>query len=119
MHLLADENVPLPVVMALRTEGHEVAWIGNVNPGIDDWAVLRRAHHEERLLITFDKDFGTLIFQHEGPCPAGILLFRFPPLSKDELIRFVVETIAGRSDWNGHLAVIERDRIRMRPLPEV
>jgi hypothetical protein len=29
-----------------------------------------------------------------------------------------VETIADRSDWEGHFAVIEQDRIRMRPLPE-
>lgn len=118
MHLLADENVPLPVVTALRTEGHEIAWIGSEDPGLDDRAVLPRAHDEERLLITFDKGFGTLIFQNEGPCPAGILLFRLPPLSKDELIRFMVEAITSRSDWNGHFAVIERDRIRMRPLPE-
>ena len=117
MHLLADENVPLPVVSALRDEGHEVSWIGGVEPGIDDRTVLRRAHDEERLLITFDKDFGTLIFQKDGSRPAGILLFRLPPLSKDELVQFMVETITDRSDWMGHVAVIEHDRIRMRPLP--
>jgi len=105
MHLLADENVPLP-------------WIGSIEPGIDDRAVLQRAHDEERLLITFDKDFGTLIFQKDGSRPAGILLFRLPPLSKDELVQFMVETIADRSDWEGYFAVIEHDRIRMRPLPE-
>ena len=35
MHLLADENVPLPVVTALREEGHNVAWIGSLEPGLD------------------------------------------------------------------------------------
>lgn len=118
MHLLADENVPLPVVSALREEGHDVSWIGSAEPGIDDQAVLRRAHAADRLLITFDKDFGTLIFQADGPPPAGILLFRLPPLSKDELVQFMVETIASRSDWEGHFSVIERDQIRMRPLPD-
>jgi len=118
MHLLADENVPLPVVTALREEGHNAAWIGSPEPGLDDRAVLQRAHDEERLLITFDKDFGALTFQKEGPRPAGILLFRLPPLSKNALVQFMMETIAGRSDWAGHFAVIEQDRIRMRPLPE-
>jgi predicted nuclease of predicted toxin-antitoxin system len=119
MHLLADENVPLPVVSALREEGHDVSWIGAVEPGIDDRSVLQRAHDEDRVLITFDKDFGTLIFQEGGSRPAGILLFRLPPLSKDELVQFMVKTIADRSDWEEHFAVIEHERIRMRPLPEV
>lgn len=117
MHLLADENVPLPVVSALREEGHEVSWVGAVEPGIDDRDVLQRAHDEDRVLITFDKDFGTLIFQKDGSRPAGILLFRLPPLSRDGLVHFMVETIADRTDWQGHFAVIEHDRIRMRPLP--
>ena len=117
MRLLADENVPLPAVSALREEGHDVAWIGSVEPGIDDRDVLRRAHEEERLLITFDKDFGTLTFHEEGPRPEGILLFRLPPLSKENLVPFMVKTIARRSDWTGHFAVIEREQIRMRPLP--
>ena len=117
MHLLADENIPLPVVSALREEGHDVSWIGTVEPGIDDQAVLQRAHDEERVLVTFDKDFGTLIFQKDGSLPAGLLLFRLPPLSKDDLVQFMVETIAERSDWDGHFAVIEHDRIRMRTLP--
>jgi len=117
MHLRADENAPPPVVAVLREKGHEVSWIGAIEPGIDDRAVLQRARDEDRVLITFDKDFGTLIFQKDGSRPAGILLFRLPPLSKDELVQFMVETIADRSDWEGHFAVIEHDRIRMRPLP--
>lgn len=116
MQLLADENVPLPVVSSLREEGHDVSWIGAVEPGIDDRDVLKRAHDEDRVLITFDKDFGTLIFQKDGSRPAGILLFRLPPFSKDELVQFMVETISGRSDWIGHFAVIEQEQIRMRPL---
>ena len=117
MHLLADENIPLPVVSALRDEGHDVSWIGSVEPGIDDRDVLHRAHDEERLLVTFDTDFGALIFHDDGPQPDGILLFRLPPLPKEELVHFMVETITGRSDWPGHFAVIEQEQIRMRPLP--
>jgi predicted nuclease of predicted toxin-antitoxin system len=98
MHLLADENIPLPVVSALREESHDVSWIGSQQPGIDDREVLQLARDEERVLITFDKDFGALIFHEDGPRPKGILLFRLPPLSKEELVHFMVEAIAGRSD---------------------
>ncbi len=109
---------PFPLCLRSGRGGHDVSWIGTVDPGIDDRAVLQRAHDEDQVLITFDKDFGTLIFQKYEAQPAGILLFRLPPLSKDELVQFVVETIADRSDWEGHFAVIEHDQIRMRPLPE-
>ena len=85
--------------------------------GIDDREVLQRAHDDERLLITFDKDFGALTFHDDGPRPDGILLFRLPPLPKEDLVHFMVETISGRSDWSDHFAVIEQEQIRMRPLP--
>ena len=117
MRLLADENVPLPVVNELKADGHDVQWIGNEDPGIGDRTILQRARDEERLLLTFDKDFGTLTFREEIDRPPGILLFRLPPLSKGELVRFVVETMRERDDWVGHLAVIERHRIRMKSLP--
>jgi predicted nuclease of predicted toxin-antitoxin system len=117
MRLLADENIPLPVVEALRECGHDVHWIGESNPGIDDRAVLQRAFNESRILLTFDKDFGTLIFREATDHPVGILLFRLPMLPKEELQAFVMATIEERSDWAGHFAVVEKDRIRMRLLP--
>ena len=117
MRLLADENMPLPVVQGLRAAGHDVRWIGDEDPGLGDRAVLQHAHEEERILLTFDTDFGTLTFHETMDTPAGIVLFRLPPLGKDELVRFVVDTVEARDDWHGHFAVIEQHRIRMRPLP--
>lgn len=117
MRLLADENVPLPVVEGLREDGHDVEWVAADSPGIGDRSVMQQAREEERVLLTFDKDFGTLTFQTEEAHPVGILLFRLPPLSKKELADFVVGTIRDREDWEGHFAVIEKQQIRMRPLP--
>jgi predicted nuclease of predicted toxin-antitoxin system len=79
--------------------------------------VLRRAHDEERVLMTFDKDFGTLIVREQSGPPASALLVQLPDLSEEELVRFVVETVRNRDDWPGHFAVIEPERIRMCPLP--
>ena len=58
MKLLANENLPLDVIEALRDVGYEVAWIRADSPGIDDITILARAVAEERVLLTFDKDFG-------------------------------------------------------------
>ncbi len=52
MKLLANENLPLDMIEALRGAGHEVAWIRTDSPGADDVAVLARAVAENRVLIT-------------------------------------------------------------------
>ena len=43
MKLLANENLPLDVVEALRDAGYEVAWIRVDSPGANDTAILARA----------------------------------------------------------------------------
>jgi predicted nuclease of predicted toxin-antitoxin system len=63
MRILANENFPGDAVNALRLEGHDVAWIREDAPGSLDTQVLQRAQDEERVLITFDKDFGELAFR--------------------------------------------------------
>jgi predicted nuclease of predicted toxin-antitoxin system len=57
--LLANENFPGAAVEALRSRGHDVAWVRTDAPGSSDREVLHRAVSEARILITFDKDFGS------------------------------------------------------------
>jgi predicted nuclease of predicted toxin-antitoxin system len=75
MHFLANENFPLDAVEALRQNGHDVAWIRVDSPGISDLEVLNRAQAENRILLTFDKDFGELAFRSKLPATTGIILF--------------------------------------------
>jgi predicted nuclease of predicted toxin-antitoxin system len=44
-----------------------VVWVTNVAPGATDREVLAWAAREQRVLITFDKDFGELA--RSGPLP--------------------------------------------------
>ena len=60
MRILADENLPLPVVQILRTEGHDVLWARRDCPGLKDRALLERAEADARLVVTLDKDFWRL-----------------------------------------------------------
>jgi hypothetical protein len=60
MRLLADENVPGPLVRALVESGCDVAWVRTVSPGVSDPEVLALAMQEKRILLTFDKDFGEI-----------------------------------------------------------
>ncbi|MBD1846942.1 DUF5615 family PIN-like protein [Cyanobacteria bacterium FACHB-63] len=76
MRFLANENFPGDAVEALRQADHDVVWIRTDAPGISDPEVLSRAQAEERILLTFDKDFGELAFRSQLPAASGIILFR-------------------------------------------
>ncbi len=117
MRLLANENVPLVAVEALRQAGHDTAWVLTDGPGSSDESVLARAAQEGRVLLTFDKDFAALVFRRGADATRGVVLLRVPMMLPDELGRFVVAALGSRSDWEGHFTVVEPGRLRMRDLP--
>ncbi len=116
MRLLANENIPLDMVQALRVGGHDVLWIREEVPGSTDIEVMTLAHREGRILIIFDKDFGELAFRIKQPVARGIILFRVPMNSSAYIAKTLVKVMGSRDDWEGHFSVVEEDRVRVRPL---
>ncbi len=116
MRFLADENFPLDAVEVLRQSGHDVAWIRSDSPGIADPQVLERAQTENRIVLTFDKDFGELAFRNKLLATAGIILFRIKAPSSLAIAEKVAKAIALRDDWSNHFSVVEDDKVRMRLL---
>ena len=66
MRFLADENFPFPALVALRDGGYEVSSIAEDHAGSPDELVAATCDNEERILLTFDKDFGDLVYA--GDC---------------------------------------------------
>jgi predicted nuclease of predicted toxin-antitoxin system len=116
MRFLANENIPGAVVAALRVAGNDVVWIRTEGPGSRDQEVLAWAVREERILLTFDKDFGELAKGSALPPTCGIILLRVPMPRPSEAGRQLSGLIMARKDWAGHFSVIEPGRVRMRPL---
>jgi len=116
MRILADENFPGISVQELRRHGHDVLWVRTAMPGMTDPDILARAQDEQRLLVTLDKDFGELAFGARLPALCGVVLFRMKMPNARIAAMKIVKILESRSDWNGHFAVVEDDRIRMRPL---
>jgi predicted nuclease of predicted toxin-antitoxin system len=116
MRFLADENFPGPAVTALEAAGHDVIWVKVAKPGASDTDVLAWAMREERVLLTFDKDFGELASQSAPSPKIGVVLLRTPPPKTGEGIKRLVDLISARVDWIGHFSIIEPGRVRMRPL---
>ncbi len=116
MRLLANENFPLDAVEALRSDGHDVAWIREDSRGISDDKVLLGAQEENRIVVTFDKDFGELAFRSKLPAQSGVILFRITPKSSQYIAQVAVQALASQTNWVGHFSVVEDNRIRMTPL---
>jgi predicted nuclease of predicted toxin-antitoxin system len=65
MNFLANENFPLFSIRLLRTAGYNVASVIEDTPGAKDHDVLKRAQKEARILLTFDRDYGELVYSYE------------------------------------------------------
>jgi len=116
MRFLANENFPGAAVAALKAAGHDVVWIRIVAPGAADREVLAWAEREERILQTFDKDFGELARGATLPPMCGVVLLRVPMPKADEAGERLAALISARDDWAGCFSVVEPGRVRMRPL---
>ena len=116
LRILANENVPGPVIAALRRRGHDVTWVREQARGAADAVVLQLAQSERRVLVIFDKDFGELAFAARLPADCGVVLFRLGGTSPEMDNARVVASLESRTDWSGQFAIVEDDRIRTRPL---
>jgi predicted nuclease of predicted toxin-antitoxin system len=116
MRFLANENFPGAAVTALAEAGHDVVWVRIAAPGASDPQVLAWAAREERILLTFDKDFGELARGSQLPLACGIVLLRTPMPKPTHVGQQLADLITARNDWAGHFSVIEPGRVRMRPL---
>ncbi len=117
MRLCANENIPEDCVVALRQAGHDLLWIREHAPGIPDLQVLEIARAEERLLITFDKGFGDLVFNRGAKSSKGIVLFRISQPSAAVVAQQVTQILGSRNDWEGHHSTVDDSTIRMKRLP--
>ncbi|MBP8972951.1 MAG: DUF5615 family PIN-like protein [Anaerolineae bacterium] len=92
MNFLADESVDQSIVQRLRQDGHLVAYVTELGPGMTDAEVLSLADQEGSLLLTADKDFGELVFRQRLHTH-GVVLVRLPGLSparKAEIVAFAI-----------------------------
>ncbi len=116
MKLLADENIPSSIILALKKDGYDIRCIRLDAPGISDIDVMRYAHRDKRVILTFDLDFGELAVKDRVYPSTGIILLRLHQMNPQQMAEYTRGVIRSRKDWEGHFSVIENDRVRMRQL---
>jgi predicted nuclease of predicted toxin-antitoxin system len=115
MKLLADENIPLKSILYLRSKGFDITSIGTDNPSIQDKIVMTIAIEEERTILTFDRDYGELIFKHNYKPKKGVIFLRLDEYAADEPGRIIEELITKEAfDFENALTVLDKNGIRQR-----
>jgi predicted nuclease of predicted toxin-antitoxin system len=113
--LLADENFPLASVELLETKKYNIINVSKDHSGISDRNIIQLANQEDRLILTFDRDFGHLIFK-EGVIPKmGIIFFRlqqFHPLLPAQVVIDLLQN--NNFETVGAITVIEDNFIRQK-----
>ena len=114
--LLVDENFPHSVSLGLVAAGHDVQTISELAPGINDETVLAMACAQQRCLVTFDSDFGELVFQQGQTPPDAIFYLRVHPIVSAEVLALTLRAIE-ESPAGGFVVVTKNSR-RCRPFPD-
>ena len=116
MRFLADENVHPVVVQRLRAAGLNVEWVNETSKGSLDGAILSRPDISALILITYDRDFGDLIFNRNYPSPRAIIYSRLgraePRHLADRILALIERGVA-----DAHMIVITKDEERLKPFP--
>lgn len=91
--------------------------VGDLMPSASDNTVLAHAHQHSLWLLTFDRDYGELVFAGKAPAPPAILYLRQDPFPMARFAATLLEALKNMEVLRGHLVVIDGRRIRRRPLP--
>jgi hypothetical protein len=116
---LADENFPKSSIFYLRNKGCKVRSIKEEHSGIDDETVLKIAHQEKLVLLTFDRDYSKLIYKEKIFLPKGLVFFRMPlkigeaDLPAKLLLNFIREE---KTNFENKFIVVQSDKIRVKLL---
>ncbi|MCC6289676.1 MAG: DUF5615 family PIN-like protein [Chitinophagaceae bacterium] len=112
---LANENFPRPSTIILREKGFIVKSRQEDSPGITDPQVMEIATASNLIILTFDSDYGELIFKYEKDNPPSVVYFREkgnqPEFAATALLSIIENTSI---ELTGAFTVIEANNIRQR-----
>lgn len=113
MKFLADENFPITAFRILREAGYDIKHVAYEMPSIADSDVTAFAISENRIILTFDGDYGTLIFKL-GYRPPGVVYFRLQNITAEEPAHIVMNLLNNTYRFEQMHTVVESDKIRQR-----
>jgi predicted nuclease of predicted toxin-antitoxin system len=111
---IADENIPRETVDLLKEKGVDIVSVTDLAPGLSDEEVLDLANKDGRITITFDSDFGQLIFKQKRKTK-GLIILRFNPESPQQIAKRIQQALVTKIKMENNVIIVKKDTIRATP----
>ncbi len=112
---LADENIPIKTVQLLKQKSIDITSILETQHGLKDTDVLATANKQNRIIITFDTDFGNLVIKQKLKTE-GIILLRFKPKSPQQIAKVIENLLKTKTSMRKCFVVVREYSIRVLPI---
>jgi predicted nuclease of predicted toxin-antitoxin system len=96
----------------LKKSGVDILLATEFSRGLSDRKLLEVARRKGRIIVTFDQDFGQLIFK-EKLKSNGIILLRFIPLSPQQIAKRITDLLASKIAIENRVVTLLEDNIRV------
>jgi len=119
MRFLADMGVSMRVVDWLRSKGHDVLHLRDEGlQRLANGKIFQKAKQEDRVVVTFDLDFGEIVAASESRI-VSVVLFRLRNSRSPHVISRLEIALNESSQElaEGAILVVEESRHRIRRLP--
>lgn len=113
--LLADENIPKETVDLLKQQRVDVVSVQEIRSGLSDRDILELAKVKGRIVVTFDKDFGEIIFKEKFKSQ-GLILLRFVPESPQHIGNRILQLLAAKIKMEKSVVVVKEDSVKVTSL---
>lgn len=115
----AYRRVQHELAVVLSSHGHDAVHVADVGlQGAPDVDVLTKASADDRVIVTADTDFGTLLALSGASGPSVVLLRRsgrhVPERAR--IVLLVLDLVAVQLT-TGAVVTVDNERVRIRPLP--